>query len=162
MKIIWAPWRIKYIRQSKIKKDCFICEIIKDTDDEKNLILCRGKKVIVIMNKFPYNSAHLMVSPVRHINNFYELEDDEFEEIFKLIAKSQKIIENMYKPDGFNFGVNIGKAAGAGEDHLHFHIVPRWFGDTNFMTIFSETRVIPESVINIYKKLKEAFIENNR
>lgn len=161
MKIIWAPWRIKYINQSKKKRNCFICEIIKDINDEENLVLYRGKNTIVLMNKYPYNSAHIMISPIRHITNFYELKGEEFEEIFKLIAKSQKIIENIYKPDGFNLGVNIGKAAGAGEDHLHFHIVPRWFGDTNFTTIFSETRVIPESVIDIYKKLKEAFIENN-
>lgn len=162
MKIIWAPWRIKYISKSKKKGNCFICEIIKDFNDEENLVLYRGKNTIVLMNKYPYNSAHIMISPIRHIKNFYELKEYEFEEIFKLIAKSQKIIENIYKPDGFNLGVNIGKAAGAGEDHLHFHIVPRWFGDTNFMTIFSETRVMPESVIDIYKKLKEAFIENNR
>lgn len=161
MKIIWAPWRIKYISQSKKKRNCFICEIIKDFNDEENLVLYRGKNTIVLMNKYPYNSAHIMISPIRHITNFYELKEYEFEEIFKLIAKSQKIIENLYKPDGFNLGVNIGKAAGAGENHLHFHIVPRWFGDTNFMTIFSETRVIPESLFDIYKKLKEAFIENN-
>jgi len=162
MKIIWAPWRIKYINESKRKKSCFICEIINDKKDEENLVLYRGKNTIILMNKFPYNSSHIMISPIRHIKNLYDLTQEEFEEIFQLIAKSQKIIEDLYKPDGFNLGVNIGKAAGAGEEHIHFHLVPRWFGDTNFMTVFSEIRVMPESVINIYKKLKEAFIESNR
>lgn len=162
MKIIWAPWRIKYINESKRKKNCFICEIINDKRDEENLVLYRGKNTIILMNKFPYNSSHIMISPIRHIKNLYDLTQEEFEEIFQLIAKSQKIIGDLYKPDGFNLGVNIGKAAGAGEEHIHFHLVPRWFGDTNFMTVFSETRVMPESIINIYNKLKEAFIENNR
>jgi len=162
MRIIWAPWRIKYINESKKKKGCFICEIIKENKDEENLVLYRGKNTIIIMNKFPYNSSHIMISPLRHIKNFYELTDDEINEIFKLISKSQKIIENLYKPDGFNIGVNIGKASGAGEEHLHFHLVPRWFGDTNFMTVFAETRVMPESIFEIYKKLKEGFIESNR
>jgi len=114
------------------------------------------------MNKFPYNSSHIMISPIRHIENFYELTDEEVQEIFNLISKSQKIIRDLYNPDGFNLGVNIGKAAGAGEDHLHFHLVPRWFGDTNFMTVISETRVMPESIVEVYKKLKEAFIESNK
>ncbi len=126
------------------------------------MVLYRGKNTIIIMNKFPYNSSHIMISPLRHIKNFYELTDDEINEIFKLISKSQKIIENLFKPDGFNLGVNIGKASGAGEEHLHFHLVPRWFGDTNFMTVFIETRVMPESIFEIYKKLKEGFIESNR
>ncbi len=162
MRIIWAPWRIKYINQSKKKKGCFICQIIKDEKDEENLVLYRGKTTIIIMNKFPYNSSHIMISPIRHIENFYELTDEEVQEIFKLISKSQKIIRDLYNPDGFNLGVNIGKAAGAGEDHLHFHLVPRWFGDTNFMTVISETRVMPESIVEVYKKIKEAFIESNK
>ncbi|HRT37181.1 MAG TPA: HIT domain-containing protein [Caldisericia bacterium] len=162
MRVIWAPWRIKYINESKKKKECFICQIIKDEKDEENLVVYRGKNTIIIMNKFPYNSSHIMISPIRHIENFYELTDEEVQEIFKLISKSQKIIKDLYNPDGFNFGVNIGKAAGAGEDHLHFHLVPRWFGDTNFMTVISETRVMPESIVEVHKKLKEAFIESNK
>jgi len=162
MRVIWAPWRIKYINKSKKKKECFICQIIKDEKDEENLVLYRGKTTIIIMNKFPYNSSHIMISPIRHIENFYELTDEEVQEIFNLISKSQKIIRDLYNPDGFNLGVNIGKAAGAGEDHLHFHLVPRWFGDTNFMTVISETRVMPESIVEVYKKLKEAFIESNK
>ncbi len=113
------------------------------------------------MNRYPYNSAHLMISPLRHIKNIYELNENETEEIMKFLSLSQKIIEKLYNPDGFNIGVNIGRAAGAGEEHLHFHIVPRWFGDTNFMTLLGETRVIPDSLFEIYKKLKEEFIENN-
>lgn len=161
MRVIWAPWRIKYILSSKKKSGCFICEIINDNKDEENLVLKRGKFSIIIMNRYPYNSAHLMVSPLRHIKNIYELNDDETEEIMKFLSLSQKIIEKSYNPDGFNIGVNIGRAAGAGEEHLHFHIVPRWFGDTNFMTLFGETRVIPDNLFEIYKKLKEEFIENN-
>lgn len=161
MRVIWAPWRIKYILSSKKKSGCFICEIINDKKDEENLVLKRGKYSIIIMNRYPYNSAHLMISPLRHIKNIYELNENETEEIMKFLSLSQKIIEKLYNPDGFNIGVNIGRAAGAGEEHLHFHIVPRWFGDTNFMTLFGETRVIPDSLFEIYKKLKEEFIENN-
>lgn len=161
MRVIWAPWRIKYILSSKKKRGCFICEIINDKNDEENLVLKRGNHSIIIVNRYPYNSAHIMISPIRHIRNIYELNDDEAEEIMKFLSLIQRIIEKLYNPDGFNIGVNIGKAAGAGEEHLHFHIVPRWFGDTNFMTLFSETRVIPDSLFEIYKKLKEEFIENN-
>jgi ATP adenylyltransferase len=161
MRIIWAPWRIKYIISSKKKLGCFICDIVKDIKDEENLVLKRGKYSIIIMNRYPYNTAHLMISPIRHIKNLYDLKKEELEEILEFLCLSQKIIEKVYSPDGFNIGVNIGKAAGAGEEHLHFHIVPRWFGDTNFMTIFGETRVIPDKLDEIYKKLKEAFIENS-
>lgn len=161
MKIIWAPWRIKYIKEHRKREGCFICEIINSKEDEKNLVIKRTNNCIIIMNKFPYNSAHIMISPNRHIQNFYELNSFEMEEIMNLISLSQKIIKNIYNPDGFNLGVNIGRAAGAGEEHLHFHLVPRWFGDTNFMTTFSSTRVIPESLFEIYKKLKEAFSESN-
>ena len=161
MRIIWAPWRIKYIISSKKKLGCFICDIVKDIKDEENLVIKRGKYSIIIMNRYPYNTAHLMISPIRHIKNLYDLKKEEREEILEFLCLSQKIIEKVYLPDGFNIGVNIGKAAGAGEEHLHFHIVPRWFGDTNFMTIFGETRVIPDKLDEIYKKLKEAFIENS-
>ncbi|MCX8094927.1 MAG: HIT domain-containing protein [Caldisericia bacterium] len=161
MRVLWAPWRIKYILSSKKKTGCFICELVKDNKDEENLILKRGNFSIIIMNKYPYNSAHLMISPLRHIKDLYELNDDEMKEIMNFLILSQKIIEKIYKPDGYNIGVNIGRAAGAGEEHLHFHIVPRWSGDTNFMTVFGETRVIPDSLFEIYKKLKEEFIENS-
>lgn len=161
MRVLWAPWRIKYILSSKKKVGCFICQIINENKDDENLVLKRGSFSIIIMNRYPYNSAHLMISPLRHVKNVYELNDDEQKEIMKFLSLSQKIIEKIYNPDGFNIGVNIGKAAGAGEEHLHFHIVPRWSGDTNFMTVFSKTRVIPEDLTEIYKKLKEAFIENN-
>lgn len=161
MRILWAPWRIKYILSSRKKSGCFICEVVKDSKDEDNLVLKRGSYSIIIMNRYPYNPAHLMISPTRHIKNIYELNDDESNEIMKFLSLSQKIIEKLYYPDGFNIGVNIGRAAGAGEEHLHFHIVPRWFGDTNFMTLFGETRVIPDSLFEIYKKLKEGFIENS-
>lgn len=161
MKIIWAPWRIKYILSAKRKekKGCFICDIVKSEVDEKNLVLKRGDRVIVIMNRFPYNPGHIMVCPKRHVKFPYELTDEEKLEIMNTISEMIKLLEEVLSQEGFNIGVNIGRAAGAGEEHLHFHIVPRWNGDTNFMPLFSETKVIPESLSDTYKKLKEAMNE---
>lgn len=161
MRNLFAPWRKTYIQDAN-KKDrgCFICKAVSEDNDEENLVLLRGEFAIVIINRYPYNSGHVMVCPKRHVKYPYELNEMEQKEIMNFIGKMVKVLENVYKPEGFNIGVNIGKPAGAGEEHLHFHIVPRWAGDTNFITVFSETRVIPENISDTYRRIKEELNKN--
>ncbi len=155
--IIWAPWRIGYIVKIK-KKGCFLCHSYKSRDDDKNFVVYRGKFSFVVMNIFPYNNGHLMIAPVRHLKDITSLTEEEDREIMELIKKSVKILKKLLKPEGFNIGLNLGKTAGAGlEDHIHFHIVPRWNGDTNFMPVISDTKVIPQSLSELYLELKEEF-----
>ena len=161
MKIIWAPWRAKYISEIKKTKNCFICEAVKSTNDKESLVVFRGNLAIVIMNRYPYNIGHMMVSPMRHIKYPYEMTEEEMTETMLLMAKMTKVLENLYSPEGINIGVNIGKSAGAGEEHLHFHIVPRWHGDTNFITVLDNTRVLPSSLESTYDKIKKEF-ENSK
>ena len=159
MKKIWAPWRIRYIEMAMERSEgCIFCSKINQNEDDKNLILYRGKKCFIIMNKFPYNPGHLMVAPYRHIASYEDLEEKESLELNHLIGLSLKVLKEVMKPDGFNIGVNLGRVAGAGvEGHLHVHIVPRWNGDTNFMPILADIKVIPEALEDTYKKLKEKF-----
>jgi len=157
MKVLWAPWRMTYIRSPK-KHGCIFCEKPKEGRDKENLILHRGKKCFVMMNRFPYNNGHLMVAPYRHVADLESLEEEEMLEMMTLLSMSVRALRRAYNPHGFNIGVNIGKVAGAGvEGHIHFHVVPRWVGDTNFMPILSETRVIPELLMETYDKLLKHF-----
>jgi len=154
MEQLWAPWRIEYILQAE-KGGCFLCGKPKEANDESNLILYRGKSNFIILNSFPYNPGHLMVVPYRHIGHLDELADEEAKEHFDLVKRSLKLLIEVIKPAGFNIGMNLGKVAGAGvDDHIHTHIVPRWQGDTNFMPVISNTKVLPEALASTYKKLK--------
>ena len=156
-KLLWAPWRIEYIEGEK-ENYCIFCVKPKEEDDEKNLILYRGKYSFVIMNRYPYNSGHLMIVPYAHKKDFEELNDNEILDINRLLKISIKVLKNVMNPDAFNIGLNLGKQAGAGiDEHLHYHVVPRWSGDTNFMPVISNTRVVPEALNRTYKKLKEEF-----
>lgn len=155
MQILWAPWRLKYIKAPK-EKGCFLCRYIKSKNDRKNLILFRGKTAFIILNRYPYNSGHLMVAPNKHSADFSQLTDEEQLELIKLTGKAIALLKKSLNPMGFNIGVNLGKVAGAGlEDHLHFHIVPRWNGDTNFMPATSGTKVMPQLLEDTYKILKK-------
>jgi len=155
MKNLFAPWRMKYIQNANKNNGCFICRALESENEEKTLVLYRGKYTIVLMNRYPYNPGHIMICPKKHVKYPYDLNLEESSELIEVLSKMVKVIEETLKPDGINIGVNIGKASGAGEEHLHFHIVPRWIGDTNFMPIFSETKVVPESLEDTYKKIKE-------
>ncbi len=157
---LWAPWRISYIIGEKKDEGCIFCTKPKQNKDKENLILYRGNYSFVIMNLFPYNNGHLMVVPYRHLSVFEDFSDDEMLEIMKNSAMMIKVLKAVMKPEGFNTGFNIGKCSGAGiDDHLHFHIVPRWAGDTNFMPVIGETKVISEHIEEtydkLYKKLRE-------
>lgn len=155
--ILWAPWRMEYILGEK-ENGCIFCTRIDQEKDRENLILFRGKSNFVIMNKYPYNNGHLMVVPNRHTSEFDSLSDSEKLEMMNLVSKSMKVLKKAISPDGFNVGLNIGKIAGAGiDDHLHFHIVPRWAADTNFMPVVGQTKVISEELGETWDRLKEGF-----
>ncbi|MFH1856169.1 MAG: HIT domain-containing protein [Candidatus Omnitrophota bacterium] len=157
MERIWAPWRSKYVGLKK-QKGCIFCRAAKDKKDAKNYLVFRGEKAFIMLNIFPYNNGHLMIAPMKHTGEITELTDEEMLEIMRLIKKSCKILKKLLKPHAFNVGVNLGRYAGAGvEDHLHFHVVPRWSGDANFMPVVSNTKVIPQSLDELYKKLKKEY-----
>ncbi len=155
--ILWAPWRMEYILGEK-ESGCIFCTRINTDSDKENLILFRSENNFVIMNKYPYNNGHLMVVPNRHTSEFDSLSDNEKLEMMNLVSKSMNVLKETINPDGFNIGLNIGKIAGAGiDDHLHFHIVPRWAADTNFMPVIGQTKVISEGLQETWRKLKEGF-----
>ena len=162
-KNLWAPWRIKYIQSLSESSDCFICHNLQNPqDDDKNLVLWRTEKSIVILNRFPYNNGHLLIAPVRHIPDLDQATSEELLELMKLIRESQKALSLAIKPHGFNVGMNFGRYAGAGlPDHLHIHLVPRWDGDTNFMSVCSDTDVISQSLTELLELLKQISKEHN-
>jgi ATP adenylyltransferase len=162
MKKLWSPWRSQYIESfntGKEKNSCVFCEAINSSiDDEKCLKVYDGDKCFVMMNLYPYNSGHILVIPKQHLSGFYELSEEEINEIMSTVRLSMRAIESVMKPQGFNFGANIGKAAGAGiDDHIHFHVLPRWNGDTNFMPAIGEVKIISQDLLHTKKLLVEAF-----
>ena len=158
MNYLWAPWRMDYILRKK-KKGCFFCQKLKEKKNVKNLILYQGKYVFVIMNKYPYTNGHLMVVPKRHYLDLEQLDHNELRELFNLLKTSTQVLKTSLHPHGFNIGMNIGKVGGAGEDHLHLHIVPRWAGDTNFMPVIGKTKIVPEYLERTYRKLHPPFMD---
>ncbi len=157
MENIWAPWRMDYILNDK-ENSCIFCDKSKENEDKKNLILLRKNLCFVIMNLYPYNNGHIMIAPYRHIGNVTEANREESLEIFETMQDCVKVLEKTFKPEGFNIGINLGRVAGAGiKDHVHLHIVPRWEGDTNFMPVLADVRVIPEHISKTYNTLKERF-----
>jgi len=159
LKVIWAPWRIRYIEMPK-PKTCFLCDAIKSKDDRKHYVIYRGSKCFIIMNLFPYNPGHLMIAPYRHVPSIEDLNNDELFDLMVLTRLSLKILRKAFNPHGFNIGVNIGNVAGAGvEEHVHVHVVPRWSGDTNFMPLLADVKVIPQALEETYRKLKNVLKE---
>lgn len=159
MERLWAPWRMMYIKHGKEAK-CFLCRIIKEKRDKNNFVLLRTKKVISILNLYPYNNGHIMVVPRRHTNSLEKLLPQNIEEIFLHINKFTAALKRSFRCHGFNVGLNLGSSAGAGEArHVHFHIVPRWRGDTNFMPIISDTKIIPQGLRTTYTQIKKALNE---
>lgn len=157
MDILWVPWRMDYILGPK-PECCVFCLPEHREQDEERLVLYRGRHVFVIMNKFPYNSGHLMVTPLRHVMDFCDLTVEEHTELFSISQKTVTILRELSKPEGFNLGFNLGGAAGAGiKEHVHFHIVPRWNGDSSFMAVLGEVRTVPEHLHVTYARLKPYF-----
>ncbi len=161
MEHLWAPWRMPYILGEKgppADVGCILCDKPKEKKDKANLILYRGEMGFVMMNLYPYNNGHLMVCPYQHAASLEALDEPVLQSLMLLLKKSEIALKKSSKPDGINIGLNLGRAAGAGiEQHLHFHLVPRWGGDTNFMAVTSNTRVVPEGLEATYKRLKPYF-----
>ncbi len=156
MERMWAPWRIGYILSDKKEDGCIFCNAYKADNDKKYLVVYRSEHSFVIMNKYPYNAGHIMIVPNRHIDNSISLKTEEQLDIFSLINKSIQALKKALKPDGFNLGMNLGRVAGAGiDDHIHIHIVPRWNGDTNFMSTVADVKVVSESIEETYEKIKK-------
>ena len=157
---LWAPWRMAYIERPETGTDRIeniFVELPAEDDDRKNLILYRGRTAFLMMNAFPYTNGHLLVAPYRKVADVTELTDEETLEIGQIVAKGVAWVRRAYRPDGFNLGVNMGRAAGAGiPQHLHWHVVPRWNGDTNFMTSVGDVRVMPQDLHESYDRLVEA------
>ena len=157
---LWAPWRIEYIERSRGPLACIFCEPKAAATDRERLILFRGRHGFVLLNRYPYAAAHLMVAPYSHTAKLHVLDADARGELMGLVAESAGILEATYACEGLNVGANLGKAAGAGfAEHLHFHLVPRWSGDVNFMTSIGEIRVIPTHIERTYDELLPAFRE---
>ncbi len=157
MERLWAPWRLEYITSADDQPGCVFCSAVEG-DDEEKLVVRRGQQAIVMLNKFPYTSGHLMVAPVRHVGDFRELREDEATEIHRLASAALTALAESYGPEGFNLGWNLGRVAGAGVvNHVHLHVVPRWGGDTNFMPVLADVKVMPEHLDETRRKLVEAW-----
>ncbi|HEC78299.1 MAG TPA: HIT domain-containing protein [candidate division WOR-3 bacterium] len=155
MKNLWAPWRIEYIHNPG--KGCFFCDGLKSKDYKEALIVEKGESAFTIMNRYPYNSGHLMVAPIRHIGKLELLDDAEVLELHRLLTRAMRAIKRVMKPQGFNIGINQGEVAGAGVvGHIHIHLVPRWQGDTNFMPVLADTKVVIEALVKNYDNIKQA------
>ncbi len=153
MDVIWAPWRMEYI-ESKKMKECVFCVAAAEREDHKRHVLYRGRHAFIIMNRYPYTSGHLMAAPYSHLSEIEELSEEELAELMALVQKGVTALKKAFRPEGFNIGINMGAVAGAGiEDHIHLHVVPRWKGDTNFMSVINDARVMPESLESTFNRL---------
>jgi ATP adenylyltransferase len=156
---LWTPWRRAFVEGAdKHTGECFLCTIAAEHDDRNNLVTFRAERVFVLLNRYPYNSGHLMVAPYEHTGDLARLDVASANELMQVTQRAVDVLERAYRPDAFNVGLNLGKAAGAGvPDHLHVHVVPRWTGDTNFMPVVGETKVLPESLEQTYDRLEPVF-----
>lgn len=165
MDFVWSPWRYHYIRANadgEHQRDgCVFCRAPEAPDPAIALVAARGEHSYIILNLFPYTSGHLMVVPYAHVSSLAEMDTEATSEMMELVKRSQRALDAVYRPDGYNIGMNLGKSAGAGiEQHLHMHVVPRWVGDANFVSVVGETRVIPEDLQTTYEKLARYFADD--
>lgn len=157
MDYLWTPWRYAYISTAGKIEGCVFCELPKENDEEA-LIVHRARHCFVILNAFPYTSGHVMVVPHAHLDRLEKLPKEAAHEMIELSQKMERVLREVYQPDGINLGMNIGAAAGAGvAGHIHMHVLPRWIADSNFMTTVGETRVLPEDLKTTWKRLREGF-----
>ena len=155
---LWTPWRFEYISNVDQVSSCVFCGILEESKDHENHVIHRGKKSFVILNLFPYTSGHLLIVSNRHISSLNEATDEELMEFITLGRDCENALRQEYHPNGFNLGFNVGRAAGAGIDrHLHMHVLPRWFGDSNFVSVVGETRILPEELSTTYQRLTPYF-----
>ena len=155
---LWSPWRMDYIKNKENSTSCVFCDVLEMQDGLDNLIIKRGKSAYVILNRYPYNTGHSLVIPFRHVESYESLEPQERFEIMELINQTTTVLRIVYQPEGFNVGANVGKAAGAGiAPHFHFHIRPRWCGDSNFITTVGHTRIVPEDLCDTFSRVKNVW-----
>lgn len=158
MKRIWSPWRMKYIQNHNSDEECPFCSALDSSQPDDRLILHKGDKAFVVLNRYPYTTGHLLILPQKHEEKLENLDPETRTEMMELINHALKVLEQVYDPEGFNVGMNMGEAAGAGiPKHLHWHVVPRWSGDTNYMTVTGDVRVIPENLEDTLNKLRSAW-----
>lgn len=162
MKHVWAPWRMSYLKGEAKEEGCLFCNCTMQEDSANNLILHRGQRVYIILNRYPYTNGHVMVVPFEHKPSIEELDHETQAELMHLTSQVLQVLRRQYGAENFNIGINVGEAAGAGVvDHVHVHIVPRWTGDTSFMTTTASTRVLPESLEETYEKLRQHWQDTN-
>jgi ATP adenylyltransferase len=153
---LWSPWRMKYIQNQEPPNGCVFCLAAAQELDAENLVIKRAKHAFVILNRYPYTSGHLMVVPYLHVSTIEDLDPETRQEMIELVNQSMIVLRSIYQPQAFNLGANIGAAAGAGiAEHVHMHVVPRWSGDTNFMTAIGQTRILPEELSETYRRIHE-------
>jgi len=164
MDTLWAPWRIKYIESALKKKNkCIFCEALKAKNNDSDYVVFKTKHSFALLNIFPYNNGHMMVAPLKHTRDLSYLSDGQTMDLMKAIAKARGLLDKVLKPHGYNIGINISRSAGAGiPGHLHVHIVPRWIGDANFMPTTAGTKVLSQSLEELYKQLKDAQSKTNK
>lgn len=157
MRQLWAPWRLEYIQGQK-QEGCIFCQVSAGSEDQQRLVVARGARCFVILNLFPYNTGHAMVVPYRHRSRLEELDEDELRDLMRYTDYTLRVQEQVLHAEGFNVGMNLGRAAGAGiDDHLHIHVVPRWVGDSNYMPVIGDVKVIPEHLAATRQRLAEGF-----
>jgi ATP adenylyltransferase len=155
---LWSPWRYQYVQKEKASAGCVFCHAAADGRDEENLVVHRARKNYVILNRYPYSTGHLMVIPYEHVDMLQYASEETLQEMIVLTQRAQIHLREVYRPPGFNLGMNLGESAGAGiAEHIHMHVLPRWIGDANFMTVIGETRILPEELAETYRRLKAAF-----
>lgn len=155
---IWAPWRLRYVKNANKEKGCIFCVKPAQGDDRETLIVHRGERCFVILNLFPYTNGHLMVAPYDHVGALQEIPAEVTAEMMALAQRAMTVLEDVYEPEGFNVGINQGRVAGAGvEGHIHLHVVPRWAGDNNYMPVVADTRVMPQTLQESYDALRGGF-----
>jgi ATP adenylyltransferase len=155
---LWSPWRYQYVQKEKTGGECVFCRAAASGHDQDNLVVYRGQSNFVMLNLYPYSTGHVMVVPYQHVDNLQEAAQGTLEELILLVREAQRHLGEIYRAPGFNLGMNLGESAGAGiAEHIHMHVLPRWPGDTNFMTTVAETRVLPEDLASTWQKLRAAF-----
>jgi ATP adenylyltransferase len=155
---LWSPWRYQYVQKEKASAGCVFCQAAAEGRDEENLVVHRARKNYVILNRYPYSTGHLMVIPYEHVDMLQYASEETLQEMMLLTQRAQIHLREVYRPPGFNLGMNLGESAGAGiAEHIHMHVLPRWPGDTSFITTIAETRVLPEDLMVTWRKLHDAF-----
>ena len=155
---LWNPWRYQYVSKENKPDGCIFCALPREERDEQNLIVYRGQSNYIILNRYPYTTGHLMVVPYQHTNSLQGIDEATAMELFSLVRTAEGKLRSIYRPNGMNLGMNLGEAAGAGiAEHIHMHVLPRWIGDSNFMTVIGETRILPEDLSETYRRLKAVF-----